>query len=531
VANGVEHVFVLMLENRAFDHMLGYSALAGQDAVSAAPTEIAGLTRLSVRQAAASLGANAASDLVRSKGQTWPTAEPISLKDLITANRFSGATYRPSRGADFTMPADPCHEFECVVTQLCGEGAVYPAGGPYPPITNGGFVANYASLGGMGDPVQSDAASADPGEIMKGFGPEQLPVLVALAQEFVVCDAWHASMPGPTWPNRFFAHAASSGGLDHSPSVAEILAWDAVDGFDFPGGTILDALNRAGLKWRIYAGDAFPIVGALKGVSLTDVRDFGAFASDLAGGGYDAAYTFIEPDYQVLSNYRGGNSQHPLGDVTLGEALIKAAYEAIRASPLWGESLLIVTWDEHGGFFDHAPPPKAPPPGDTAPGDPDNAHQFAFDRYGPRVPAIVISPLIPKNLVDHRLYDHTSILATVEDCFGLGRLTQRDAAANSLARLVTLTSPRADTPATLPEPAVSSVRAHIWTAPEDDDAALDGNWPGFLFVARRFELQASPAVSRPKIVDQYAAIRTRADARRCLGRAAAIVRARAVEPT
>src|SRR5207245_6630087 len=117
---------------------------------------------------------------------------------------------------------------------------------------------------------------------------------------------------------------------------------------------------------------------------------------------------------------------------THGEALIKMTYEAIRNSPIWKKSLLIITWDEHGGFFDHGSPPPAPAPGDTAPGSEHNQYGFTFERYGPRVPAVVISPLIPKNLIDHRLYDHASVPATLESLFGLTALTARDAKAARL---------------------------------------------------------------------------------------------------
>ena len=122
---------------------------------------------------------------------------------------------RPDPGHEFCL--DPANNIPTgVLQQLCGPGAVYPFGGAYPAILNSGFVASYAAIGGQ----------SSPGEIMKCYSPSQLPVLNKLAQEFVVCDNWQASMPGPTWPNRFFAHAASSGGLDHSPSPADIAKWD-----------------------------------------------------------------------------------------------------------------------------------------------------------------------------------------------------------------------------------------------------------------------------------------------------------------
>ena len=370
MANLIEHVFVLMLENRAFDHMLGFSGITGHDAANGGSTQINGLTG-------------------------------------SEANNFNGRVYGVSRGADDVMTVDPGHEFTNVLEQLCGPGATYPAGGAYPAINNTGFVASYVASGG----------AADPGEVMKCFVPEQLPVLVALAQEFAVCDNWHASMPGPTWPNRMFVHAASSSGLDHSPTTEEIVEWETVGGFQFKAGSIFDALKKKGVSRRLYAGDDFPMVAALKGISLFDIRHYSNFAGDLGQPTYPYSYVFIEPSYNVTNEYKNSTSQHPLTDITLGEGLIKETYEAIRNSPYWNSSVLIITWDEHGGFYDHAIPPGAVAPGDTTSQDKHNQYGFTFQQYGPRVPAVVVSPLVPKNVIDHRLYDHASILATIEGSF------------------------------------------------------------------------------------------------------------------
>src|ERR1035438_10025224 len=136
----IRHVFVLMLENRAFDHMLGFSGITGSDAVTGQPTQINGLTG-------------------------------------SETNQFGGQSYGVAQPAEYTMPVDPAHEFPDVLTQLCGPGAVYPSGGAYPPIVNSGFVASYVQSGG-----------SDPGQILRCFAPSQLPVLNALAREFVVCD-------------------------------------------------------------------------------------------------------------------------------------------------------------------------------------------------------------------------------------------------------------------------------------------------------------------------------------------------------
>jgi phospholipase C len=468
----IEHVFVLMLENRSFDHMLGFSGITGTDAATGQPTAIQGLT-----------------------GTEF--------------NTLDGGSYPVSPQSDRVIPGDPGHEFRDVLLQLCGAGATYPRGGPYPAINSSGFVASYKASRG----------SSDPGEIMKCFTPRQLPVLNALASEFVVCDNWYASLPGPTWPNRMFVHAASSGGLDHSPGVQEIALWESLDGFAFRNGTIFDALNRKGVTRRLYGGDDFPTVAALKGIRLDDIRDYDLFAQDLARADYPYSYVFIEPRYNVITDYKGGTSQHPLDDVAPGEGLIKATYEAIRNSAFWESSLLMITWDEHGGFYDHAAPPAVAAPGDTDTAAPHNQYGFAFDQCGPRVPAIVASPLIPRNLIDHRPYEHSSIPATLESLFGLDALTRRDAAANRLDALLSLSTARQDAPVTLPAPADSSKPARrpaaameAVTAARPAETVDEGSLPVVLHSALRQDLETSPPARRQAILTRVGEIKTRAEA-------------------
>ncbi len=530
--NGVKHVFVLMLENRSFDHMLGFSGITGTDASSGGPTRVNGLEPLALRPACDAYGSNSVDGIVTKAGR----ARPVGVRELLTSNVYKGNSFGVRPKADYAMPVDPGHEFTDVVKQLGGPGAVYPPGGSYPPIANSGFVASYAASGGQGNPA----------EIMKCYLPDQLPVLNVLAEEFAVCDNWHASLPGPTWPNRFFSHAASSGGLDHSPTAAEIFDWESVDGFEFRNGTIFDRLSSRDIDWRIYAGDDFPVVGGLKGINiLVDVTDYEDFAGDVADSDYPASYTFIEPDYgHSTSDFKCGTSQHPLDDVTRGEHLIKATYEAVRNSPQWSSSLIIITWDEHGGFYDHLPPAAAVAPGDTAPGDDYNDYGFTFQQYGPRVPAVVISPLIPRNLIDHRLYDHASIPATLEAFFGLSPMTQRDARANHLQPLISLGSPRADTPTQLPAPAQSGLNgcdpvnfdfrlrdpSRAGTQSQVPvtrplDSADEGNLPGFLYVALKSDLAVSAPEQRPAIIARVKAIRTRADAARYLNEVQPKIRA------
>ena len=470
----INHVFVLMLENRSFDHMLGASGIRGNDAVTGQPTSINGF-----------------------QGNE--------------SNSYQGVIYKPQAPADYSMTVGPGHEFPDVYTQLTGTAGPYDPTVPYPTINNSGYVANFAASGGQ----------QNPGDVMKYFGPGQLPVLTALANEFVVCDNWFSSLPGPTWPNRFFMLGGSSAGLDHSPSTAEMIEWEGIDGFKFQHGSIF----QQNLWWRIYAGGDFCLAQALKGINFADITPFPRFARDVSAANYPVQFTLIEPNYgHVASDYKGGNSQHPLDDVANGEALIKSVYETIRNSPAWNTSLLIITWDEHGGFYDHTAPPAAVAPGDAAQLDSANKYQFTFQQYGPRVPAIVVSPLIPANVIDHRLYDHTSVPATVEAAFRLSSMTQRDAKANNLLSLISLTTARAGAPTSLPAPVNLTAAEHVVdaaafalpappvtrpAAPVDEDK----NMPGFLYVAMRTDLDLSPLSQRPAILARVAAIRTRDEAR------------------
>ncbi|KVU67253.1 alkaline phosphatase family protein [Burkholderia ubonensis] len=395
----IQHVFVLMLENRSFDHLFALSGIAG--IVAATPANI---------------------------------------------NTYSGNVYPFGGGAPAQMPTDPGHEFTDVVVQLCGTGVEFRKGQPYPPIDNSGFASNYATTHTEGAPPQA----ADVGKIMQAVDTRtQTPSLYQLATSFVLCDGWHASMPGPTWPNRYFVHGASSAGLDHSPTREEMGGWETVGGFPYPKGSIFDALGDG--SYRLYqdqSGSPFghvPQVASLKGISFFDVDDLAHFEADLAAG-YTAHYTFIEPGYGniVDGTYENGTSQHPMDGLAGGDQLAARVYNAIRNSPLWERSLLVILYDEHGGFYDSVKPGAAPPPNDGAAAT-LNANGFGFDVYGVRVPAIVVSPWVARGHVDHTVYDHSSVPATVERLFSLQPLTDRDRNANDLLSLITSTC-RADCP-------------------------------------------------------------------------------------
>jgi phospholipase C len=389
----IQHVFVLMLENRSFDHLFALSGIPGIVAATAADT-----------------------------------------------NTCNGTVYAFDGGAPDQMPTDPAHEFMDVLEQLCGAGVPYQKGGAYPPINNGGFVSNYSTGRNGGTSPQL----ADAGKVMRGVDARtQAPALYQLATEFVLCDGWRSSLPGPTWPNRYFLHGASSAGLDHSPTSAEMSEWEGVDGFAYPKGSIFDALGKG--NYRLYQDELgsllgrVPQVASIKGISFFDIDDLSHFENDLQAN-YTARYTFIEPSYGdiVHNTYEGGSSHHPMDGLSGGDQLVARVYNAIRHSPLWENSLLVILYDEHGGFYDSIKPGNAVPPNDGAAGD-LNTNGFGFDVYGVRVPAIVVSPWVRQGQVDHTLYDHSSVLATIERLFNLSPLTDRDRNAKDLLPLLTST--------------------------------------------------------------------------------------------
>jgi len=423
----IQHWFVLMMENRSFDHMLGFSGIDGVDSRTGQTRDIDGLT--------------------------WHESDK-DFQGVIhghESNKDShGTVHHVSNDGWLRFPLDPNHQFPQVMRQICGSPR--PCGEP----TNSGFVLDFEVLVDDGDRTPNSA----PGAIMKCMRPDLVPILSTLAREFALCDSWFSSMPGPTWPNRFFVHAATAGGYDHDPS-----GWDKSGFIEFSNGTIFDRLTGKHIPWRVYrdtvTSQTVSMLHVGDVIASDHVEGYGSsFSSDMADADFPFQYVFIEPDNDIdLADivFGGGgseaDSQHPPAHLWLGEQFIKGLYEALRASPHWEKSALIITYDEHGGFFDHVPPPKAVAPGDKF----IEPLEFGFDftRLGVRVPAIVISPWIPRNTIfgGHRpqdIYDHTSILATLEKRFDLAPLTRRDAVAQDVSHVFRLSSPRQDTPVHLP---------------------------------------------------------------------------------
>lgn len=367
---GIEHVVVLMLENRSFDSMLGklHDVTPGFDGLTGAEANF----------------------WHRADG----TAQPIPVWNEPGMDPAAAVIPSP----------DPGELFTDIGVQIAGLDGVSPMGG---------FVDSY-----MGQP---GSLPRDPRAVMHYFTPGQLPVLSTLATAFGVSDRWFASAPCQTWPNRFFTHCGTAAGwVNNSPA-------------HFPSvPTVFNRLQAVGKEWRIYFHD-MPQTATLTrlwGDPVRDFRRFDDFLPDAANGDLPA-YSFIEPRYftDVVLGHMP-NDEHPPYNILYGEALIAAVYNALRAGPRWSQTLLVVTYDEHGGCYDHVTPPLATPPG------PPYADGFSFDRFGVRVPAVLISPYVPARSIIRppgtTPFDHTSIIATLRRLFGIGALTARDAAAPDL---------------------------------------------------------------------------------------------------
>jgi phospholipase C len=271
--------------------------------------------------------------------------------------------------------------------------------------------------------------------------PRDLPFYSALARKFVLCDRWFASAPTRTFPNRRFLLAATASGHISNDTDFEIGP---------PNGTILEQLDAHGISWRNYysllaTSQLFPDAIRAHPENLVKMDQF---FTDTAAGTLPA-FSLVDPDPLTASE---DNPQ----DIRKGEAFAASVINAVLKSPAWPKTLLIWCYDEHGGYYDHVPPPPAVAPDATPPMinvPPDQPG--GFDRYGFRVPAVVISPRAKRKHVSHTLYDHTSILKTIETKWNLPALTARDANANSLLDCLDLKGkPAFLHPPVLPPPAL-----------------------------------------------------------------------------
>jgi phospholipase C len=423
----IKHVVVLMLENHSFDQMLG-----------------------SLR--------SEFSDL-----EGVDAANPRSNQDK------DGKGYSQAVTAATSVQNDPMHELANVLHQLENN--------------NGNFVLDYSEAYPATTPDQRQ-------QIMGYFAPGVLPALHQLARNFTICDHWYSSVPGPTWANRFFVHSGTCLERVQMPE-------DLNDSLHNPGlylgydqDTIYDRLNERNIAWRIYHGDIPQSLVLTHQRTVQNARRYefmDVFYSDANGQEeHFPAYSFIEPSYY----WPAQNDDHPPHTTLRAQTLLGNVYNALRKNErLWNSTLLVVLYDEHGGFYDHVPPPAAVPP------DGHSLPNFAFDRLGVRVPALLVSPWVEQTILKTE-FDHTSLLKYLTEKWNLGPLTERVAKAQSFGSAIRTTGqPRTDTPGSVPLPAMAAALETTMAAGPDE--ALNGHQKALIAFSEYLEQEIAEPVGKP----------------------------------
>ncbi|HQY60945.1 MAG: alkaline phosphatase family protein [Myxococcales bacterium] len=330
-----------------------------------------------------------------------------------------------------------------------------------------GFTAAHAQWnGGLNDGFVKAHAGPDQRDVMGYHDRSQIPFYYWLADNFTVCDHWFSSVLGPTWPNRYYLHAASSGGkTDNTPY--------------FTGGpaTVWEKLKAAGKTAKNYAASGVGwYTGAFIGrlLQTNPVRPISEFFAD-ARAGKLPHFSIIDPDF--LSN-----DDHPSHDIRAGQAFAASIYKALAESPQWGQVLFVITYDENGGFFDHVPPPAA------------TDERAEFQRLGFRVPAFVIGPTVRRGHLETGVLEHVSVLSTVKTRFGIAPLNQRMAVTRDLSSCIDpafYKAPQAPPPGmptiVMARPAAPGLGAGVGVSsqPELEAMVTRGEIPASMLVDRR----------------------------------------------
>ena len=437
----VEHLIVVMMENRSFDNLLGF-LYAKQDNIP--PINIPAPLSGSQNSYDGLTDANPASPF-------WNPSNP----DFFTSGAPPVKVYA-TQGTTGPNPMlvpdhDPHEEFDHITYQILG-----PHGWTGPRMM--GFLVDYLTT----DPGHPQYAN----QLMECYSPDQVNVISQLARNYAVCDRWFCSTPNQTLPNRAFAHAGTSmGRVNNKPEPL----------YDAP--TIFEVLQNTGHSWRVYNDTILMSLARLQFPRLWDpllqihFRGIGELEEDAAAGTLPE-YSFVEPSFQIKPN-----DGHPPHDVGLGERFLLRIWRAISTGKNWNNTLLVITFDENGGCYDHVEPPSAKPP-DSASNSGEEG--FHFDRYGVRVPAVLVSPYIEAGTVFRSVtdvpYDHTSILATLRDWLNIpqGRMltSARVKDAPTFANVLTRSTPRSDLPAIALNPAASKSKTQFWAHNDLQSAIL-----------------------------------------------------------
>lgn len=376
----VDHILVMMMENRSFDHYFQKLPEYGQPDVEVAPDSYAN-----------------------------PDPNGVMVKP------FHDTTY---------CFVDTNHGWAGTHQQY-NDGKM-----------NGFFVSNE---GEHELPAHGDLEMLSGKRALGYYDETDLPFYYWLASTFSIADHYHASVPGPTYPNRMFLYAATSFGYTSNsfPSADKLL---------------VDYLEERKIDWKVYS-DGTPgmavFVDKYFGYKEHFLKLEDYFAD--AEAGTLPSFAFIDPGLGISAYDK--NDEHPPAMAPIGQKLAATVIDALTKSPNWSRSALFFTYDEHGGLYDHVPPPSACPPDDIAPKLAADDPVGGFDRLGIRVPMMVISPYAKKHFVAHRTYDHTSIVRFVESRFVLPALTNRDANAEAPWEMFDFDDPPFATPPaiTIPE--------------------------------------------------------------------------------
>jgi phospholipase C len=458
----IKHVVVVMLENRSFDNLCGW--LYSGDAQPSLYLP---------RGSRASFEGLAAEFFNPSNTDFFDGNPPVPV--YVTRGVGNSTVLSP----------DPQETFANVTQQLYGPKGDVTA----TEYVMQGFVVNYATADGV----------TSPGQIMQAHLPTELPVLSQLAQSFAISDAWFASVPSQTWPNRAFVHAGTSNGHVDNGSAPNPLQWNVP--------TIFNVLSQVGAEWGVYSDTVItPSLTRTMFPALWEDRfsaNFHGFEEfeDACTANTLPAYAFIEPSFLIEPD-----DAHPPHDIEAAEQFLFRIWNAVGGSKGWNDTLLVITFDEHGGCYDHVLPPTGAQPPDPAkpPGD----EGFQFDRFGVRVPSIVVSPYVRAGTVFRSdtaaPYDHTSILATLRDWLSIpadvmlpsGRIK----AAPTLAQVLSLSEPRTDLPTLVPRN-ISTSQISSAAAPNDLQKSLVAG------TARRLNMDATQALAgvktRQQVVDYF----------------------------
>jgi phospholipase C len=386
----IDHIVLLMQENRSFDHYFQKLPEYGQPDVEVAP-----------------------------EGYTNPDPEG--------------------------QPVAPFHD-----TPSCFVDTNHDWAGSHQQVDGGKMDGFYTTNEGWSEmPLNGTLAMMSGKRALSYYDGDDLPFYYALASQYAIADHYHCSLLGPTWPNRMYFYAASSFGLTDNV-------------FPTAPNTLPDYLEERQIDWKIYNSGGVPGFGLFLDQFLkyraTHLFPIEQFYADAAAGKLPQV-ALVDPLLGEEDYNR--NDEHPPAVATIGQAFVASVVDALTKSPNWPRSAMFITYDEHGGLWDHVVPPPACPPDDIAPILKPTDPVAGFDQLGMRVPMMLVSPFAKEHYVAHHVYDHTSIVRFVEARFVMPALSNRDANAEAPWEMFDFERAPHAVPPWLPTPPVNDATVDV----------------------------------------------------------------------